>query len=546
MAAKIRTEINILDHLLTAASGSSATSNEIALLDTTQFNGTVSYYFEIVADSTVSLEFTVTLVGATDGTLATITVPVLTTAYTLFRSTSFTPTTASQNCTVQIANTAGATKNVKSARIVIIQEATTLTNTETQIEIGNYNTGRTGEAAAALTNPKYWKYDAAKWDGTKTFYAEAVYDSGSMDTITVALEVSTDILAPSWSTAVTIVSAAETTVPTRTRAAFTPVDGSWYRITSFNGSMDNHDIYRAGVVVQQDAGKDQENTTGTGDYAVIGGTTGDSNKQAQSFTTSVSGSLTTVTLSVKKVASPTDDLTVEIRETSPTGTLLGTSETVAGAALTTSYVDTTFTFSTAVSLVAATKYYLVIQRSGARDVSNYFSLQGAASGNPYADGGKFSLDINVWSSESATVDLRFATFSIPCTKLEPQYLLANTLLTAGTSLQTFLTEWDSTEWDDGAGSIAYTFQGEAANGSTSDMTLQEADGGGAVTGSTLTNIDNAQISSALTMPADQNLDVIANANAGDVAAARILVAYTFAAAAESNPAWDNQDLIITS
>ena len=52
-----------------------------------------------------------------------------------------------------------------------------------------------------------------------------------------------------------------------------------------------------------------------------------------------------------------------------------------------------------------------------------------------------------------------------------------------------------------------------------------------VRGSTLTNVDNYQTSSAMTMPSDQNLDTIANANAGDVACARILVAYIFSAQA---------------
>src|SRR3990167_671497 len=264
MAAQLRQEINILDHILPSATGGTVSSNEIVQLDTTQYNGTVTYYFEFVALNTnASVGYNVWLTAATDGTKGSTSVPANTTAFTLFRSSAFTLATATQNCTIQFSNTAVTNQlQVKSARIVIIQNATTLTNTETQIEIGNYNLTRTAEAAAALTNPKYWKYVAANWDGTKTLYAEAVYDSGSMDTITVALETSTSIETPSWSTAVTIVSAAETTVPTRTRAAFTPVDGNWYRITSFNGSMDNHDIYRAGVVVDQN-GTDFTSLVGT-------------------------------------------------------------------------------------------------------------------------------------------------------------------------------------------------------------------------------------------------------------------------------------------
>src|SRR3990167_942350 len=102
--AQIRQEINILDHLLAAASGSSATSLEIAQYDKNQYNGTQTAYFEIVARSTASIEFNVTLVGSTDGTVATINVPTLTTSYILFRSASFDPTTAAQNYTVSISN----------------------------------------------------------------------------------------------------------------------------------------------------------------------------------------------------------------------------------------------------------------------------------------------------------------------------------------------------------------------------------------------------------------------------------------------------------
>ena len=189
-----------------------------------------------------------------------------------------------------------------------------------------------------------------------------------------------------------------------------------------------------------------------------------------------------------------------------------------------------------------TNYFIALEYGGG-DISNRVDIGRDTSSSTHA--GNTATYVSSWTAQA--YDIIFYVYAGVVTKLEPQYLLANTLFAAGTALQTFLTDWDSTEWDDGAGSIAYTFQAEAANGSTSDVTLQEADGGGLVTGSTLTNIDNAQISSAMTMPTDQNLDVIANANAGDVAAARILVAYVFAAAAGETPStWSPQDLIITS
>src|SRR3990167_5015233 len=236
MAAQVRQEINILDHVLPSISGGNTISNEIAQLDTTQYNGTVTYYFEFVALNTnASVGYNVWLTAATDGTKGSTQIPANTSAYTLFRSSVFTLATATQNGTVSVNATAIASQVlVKSARIVIIQNADTLTNTETQIEIGNYNLARTTESAIALVNPKYWKYDASKWDGTKTFYAEAVYNSGDHNTISVYLYEATDITAPSWTLNATIVSAATTPTHPRTRIAFTPVDGQWYTIFSLN------------------------------------------------------------------------------------------------------------------------------------------------------------------------------------------------------------------------------------------------------------------------------------------------------------------------
>ena len=121
MALSIRQEINITDSLLTAATGATATSNEIVQLDENQYNS-ATFYFEVVAYSDISLAFDVTLVGSTDGTVATINVPTLTTAPTLFRSASFNPTTNVQNYTVVISAAVGTNKNVKAARIVIIQK----------------------------------------------------------------------------------------------------------------------------------------------------------------------------------------------------------------------------------------------------------------------------------------------------------------------------------------------------------------------------------------------------------------------------------------
>lgn len=571
MAAKIRQEINILDHLLTATSGSSATSNERAQYDETRYGGTGTAYFEVVAYSDVSLAFDVTLVGATDGTVATINVPTLTTTPTLFRSASFNPATAAQNFTVSISAAVGTNKNVKSARIIIIQSAGSVPCTQTQLEIGNYNIGRTTESAAILTNPKYWKYTAANWDGTKSFFAEAVYDSGDMDTISVYIYESTAIDAPSWSLNATIVSAATTTSPTRTRVSFTPVDGRWYTIFSLNGSMDNHDIYRAGVVVDQSSSAIAFGAISALTSASTGTSVAVSGSNTIGFIASEndtgSDSLTSITwggVEMTKIGSsvgvPGDRFTSlwYIFNPSSSAAVVCTGGTAffwrsfyyTGAAQSgqpdsssTNTSSSSTSISATTTVVSEGCWVIMCQTDGTGGrtyTTDYGSIRSSqpddrtvsdTNGTVPTGGITITLTHSGVANNHAAQIVSIAPATVTSiTKIEPQYLLANTLFAAGTALQTFLTDWDSTEWDDGSGSITYYFQAEAANGSTSDVTLNQADGGGVVTNSTLTNIDNAQISSAMTMPGDENLDVTATTNAGDVAAARILVTYIFASA----------------
>lgn len=534
--AKIRQEINILDHILTGTGFT--VSDEKVLWDKSQYNGTLTTYLEVIATNSGA-----TIDAIFDAnTVNNVSIPGGTASYTLFRSAAKTPTRDTISTSLTF-TASGGTVSIKAARIVIIQEATTLTNTATQIEIGNYNTGRTAESATILTNPKYWKYDASKWDGTKTFYAEAVYDSGSMDTVTVGIYETTDITAPSWSLNATIVSAVTTTVPTRTRVAFTPVDGRWYTIFSHNGSMDDHDIYRAGIVVvsgitqadfyfdgsdaaasDPDSAWTNETNLDDGNIATFAtqntasaGSDGTADRYVKVEGTNVSGmsdsDIISVSVSVygKSNGSQVPDLDLRITTDGEAETLLdgggGGADIINGG-------DTTAGWYGPRSLNTP---------SGGWTLAKLQALE-CRVGTGAGGAGFSGFDVAV-----VRVTVTYAQTPYP-TKLEPQYLLANTLFAAGTSLQTFLTNWDSTEWDDGAGSTTYYFQAEAANGSTSDVTLEEADGGGTVTNSTLTNIDNAQISSAMTMPADQNLDTKATTNAGDVAAARILVAYVFAEA----------------
>jgi hypothetical protein len=418
--------------------------------------------------------------------------------------------------------------------VVIIQNATTITNTQTQIEIGNEAT-TTSTTNVPTTNPKYWKYTSANWDGTITAYFEATLAcSSSKSATTAVLQTSTSITAPSWS------DVASSTITTTTAynssslvrsGAITLTAGNWYRVAYKSGTSKSAAyIWNAKIVIDQygDSGVPavMDSCTGT--------STSNENQDSATYTrrgqsfTSMDGVLDSCSFNLAKVGSPGGNVTASLYAHSgtygtsslPTGSPLATSDNVDVSTLSTSQTNQTFNFSGAnrYTLVSGTQYVIVVDFAGG-DSSNYVRV-GEVTGGHGGNGSRYFSP--TWTVEAGSRDVLFAVYTLPFTKLEPQYLLANTLFTAGTSLQLFQTTWDSTEWS--GVTNTYYFQAEAANDSTSDVTLEQADGGGTVTNSTLTNIDNAQISAAMTMPASENLDVKATTNAGDIAAARILVA----------------------
>lgn len=534
MAIQIRQEINIVN---TAYQGvgvaSNTVSKELIQLDTTQYNGTVTYYFEIVAKGDLTgAGVQVISLRRSDGTSEqAITVTDTSSTYTLYRSTSFTPPAGQTTYYAQInAGTLNTGAFFKSARIVIIQNATTLTNTETQIEIGNAS-NTTTTTDTALTNPKYWQYTSANWDGTLTAYFESTFLTGtSKSAATMTLQTSTGIAAPSWSNVASSAVTTTGTVATRVRSgAITLVAGNWYRaVMKAGNSKSGITVYNAKIIIDQVDGG-QLISGGTADENVGGNAALGAN--AQAFKVQANSSITGVKLRLKKGGSPTDTINIDL-VSSLGGTSLANG-TISASTLTTSFAVYTTTFTTPYMVTGGSTYYIQISRSpDVTDSTNLSYVEESVTASVYADGNRWLRSGGTWS-ESTTRDLYFElTGTLGITKLEPQYLLANTLFAAGTGLQTFLTKWDSTEWDAGAGTVTYYSQAEAANDSTSDVTIDQADGGGTVTNSTLTNVDNAQISVAMTMPASENLDTKATTNAGDVAAARILVAYVFSAAAE--------------
>jgi hypothetical protein len=247
----IRHEINII------TASTSGNASEIFRLNKTGYNGTIAAYLEIVATNTngsISASAALRQSG-TDVSGTSVTVPVNTSSFTVFRSSDiWSILVATAGTEFQLSGGGTGSLSVKSAKLIILQSASTVTDSESQFEIGNREVSKINTSAAALTAPKYWKYVAANYDGTCTFFAEISWSYTGTGSGTVVLqESSATLTAPTWTDKVTLVSAGTAAAATRVRSAsFTPTDGRMYRITTVNSSsMGALSIYNAKIIVTQ-------------------------------------------------------------------------------------------------------------------------------------------------------------------------------------------------------------------------------------------------------------------------------------------------------
>ena len=129
-------------------------------------------------------------------------------------------------------------------------------------------------------------------------------------------------------------------------------------------------------------------------------------KLAQSFQVSSLTPVTEVDLWLKKVGSPTGNLTVEIQTDSagePSGTAVtnDTSNTVSASTLTTSFGDIAFSFASNPSLASGTTYWIVLTTADSQSNTNYV-VWGADTSTPsYADGEMYGEDASTWGALSA-------------------------------------------------------------------------------------------------------------------------------------------------
>ena len=84
----IRQEINILDRYYSIPASTNATSSEKIFVSPNNYSGTVSYYLEVIASTSVALSNTIYL-QSSDGTRpCSVSIPNPTTSWTLIRGTS--------------------------------------------------------------------------------------------------------------------------------------------------------------------------------------------------------------------------------------------------------------------------------------------------------------------------------------------------------------------------------------------------------------------------------------------------------------------------
>jgi hypothetical protein len=132
--------------------------------------------------------------------------------------------------------------------------------------------------------------------------------------------------------------------------------------------------------------------------------TAENSQLAQSFV-STGYYVKTVNLWLKKVGSPTGNLTVEIQGDSggsPDGTAItyGTSDAVAASTLTTSYGWITFTFTSQPTLSAATTYWIVLKTTDSVSEVDYV-VWGADGSTPgFTDGEMKAYASAAWAAES--------------------------------------------------------------------------------------------------------------------------------------------------
>lgn len=143
----------------------------------------------------------------------------------------------------------------------------------------------------------------------------------------------------------------------------------------------------------------QTRVTASGNNNINGGT-GTAEASAQSFTVPTTKNLTQISLFASKTGTPTDNLIVEVRSDSQTGSVVASASLDAASIGVLSWI----TIPMSGTLNSGTTYFIVVSRDGARDTTNRIDLYNG--GNLYAGGTASVRDSGSWSDQAW--DLGFA------------------------------------------------------------------------------------------------------------------------------------------
>jgi hypothetical protein len=228
----------------------------------------------------------------------------------------------------------------------------------------------------------------------------------------------------------------------------------WQRATS--------DVYASHVRLtgtKGDAFSLWTSSTDDAEFEVTTSAVTTSDKLAQSFQISTASTVSEVDLWLKKIGSPTGNMTVEIQTDSagePSGTAVtnGTSNTVSASTLTTSFGDITFSFASNPSLASGTTYWIVLTTADSQSNTNYV-VWGADTSTPgYADGAMFGEDASTWGALSA--DAVF-TVTAPTTQYDERCVVGR--------------------WSGGTRDIAVRFDDGGAGSPNTQTTFKNTSGG---------------------------------------------------------------------
>ena len=602
-ASSIRQEINIIDGYMSAADGLYATSSAIVELNPSKYSGTVSYHFEVVASTTLSISSNVYLKTKAGATVATVPIPPGTTNPTLIRTSSpFTPTSGATEYVAVIGNESGATKSIKAARIIILQNFagdanSSATSTQTQIEIGNQETGKSNTTTGTLSFPKYWSYNSSNWDGTLTAYAEVTYQLNSQiaSSTTYSVAGSNTYIEYPGTSYIQIEAWGGGAGGGVTNAGGGGGGGGGYARSTTTATGVNHTIeVGAAGTVDQDAGAGNstfdalviaDGGNGTNDeLASTGGTSNTGQVTADGGGGGAANTSPDTSGGGGGAGGPNGDgfggqggtaseggagglangggayqNNGGVGGAGSAGTSAGTGGNGGGGGDTSNDggdggapggggggsdgACATCLGSAGQVILTATlgQVGIAVEEDDGSFGGWTFTKQIVSRGDSTSTpsrirsesfaltNGKHYRLVASTTNSSATYNIYNAkivvdqatTYPTVFYKLEPQYLLGNTPLSSGTGLQKFLTDWDSTEWT--GMSNTYLHAVDAINNSTSIVTLDQADGGGPVTDSTVTNPNYHATSTAMSMPGDENLDVTITTDNGGIYGSRILV-----------------------